>query len=190
MGQALGVCTRLSDNAGTCRPKAACIRSCPQGLSDQQVSDILLVQSTLRGDVDDVKRAIQMGANIETTSAINLKIGETYASDQANAQTPLILACQMGHQDVAELLVQKKAYLLAMDDKGWIPLCYAFAGGHLEIVKLLTLPDNCQTQLKFNRQQKIISDRRNQILSAMPQEKHFQKDMQEEIDTFLSLDAI
>lgn len=186
MGQTIATCSRLSDVGVSCRPKAGCVKSCPQGLNDQQVSNILLIQSTIRGDVDDVKRAIQMGAMIDTTSQIALKVGASSIDDEDRETTPLMIACQMGYQDVAEVLVRKKAYLLATDDRGWTPLCYAFSAGHVAIARLLTLPDICQTVIKLNKQKKKIREKRGELLETVPTEK--QTAIQEEIDAFLDME--
>ncbi len=53
------------------------------------------------------------------------------------SQTPLHLAVEYGHKDVAELLLANKADVEAKAYGGWTPLLNAVFGGHKDVVELL-----------------------------------------------------
>jgi ankyrin repeat protein len=52
-------------------------------------------------------------------------------------QTPLHIATEFGHKDVAELLLANKADVEAKAHGGWTPLLNAVFGGHKDMVELL-----------------------------------------------------
>ena len=52
-------------------------------------------------------------------------------------QTPLHLAADTGHTDLARLLIEKGAEVNAKDDEQQMPLHWAANNGYTEIVKLL-----------------------------------------------------
>ena len=55
--------------------------------------------------------------------------------------TPLMLASHMGHQEVAELLLQAGADRRMKNRFGNTALVLASDGGHAELVRLLSEPD-------------------------------------------------
>lgn len=51
--------------------------------------------------------------------------------------TPLMIACAQGHFSIVEILLKKKANILALDNKGYSALHIAVSMGHASIVNLL-----------------------------------------------------
>jgi ankyrin repeat protein len=60
-----------------------------------------------------------------------------FSHDSYASQTPLHLAAEFGHKDVAELLLANKADIEAKASGGWTPLLQAVFGGHKDLVDLL-----------------------------------------------------
>ena len=77
-----------------------------------------------RGDLDEVKRLIAEGANL---NAIDDKLGGT----------PLHYAALRGHKAIAELLIAKGADVNASDHLGTTALHWTVIFDHLAVVKLL-----------------------------------------------------
>jgi len=90
--------------------------------SDDQCADILLIQSVVRGDIGDVRRALLEGANIES---------------RHGKMTPLMRACAFGHADVVECLVDARANITSRAFGEWTALCYALSAGELDIAFML-----------------------------------------------------
>jgi ankyrin repeat protein len=63
--------------------------------------------------------------------------GLVFNQDSYASQSPLHLAAQYGHKDVAELLLANKADVEANAYGGWTPLLNAVFGGHKDMVELL-----------------------------------------------------
>jgi hypothetical protein len=59
------------------------------------------------------------------------------SQDSYASQTPLHLAVEYGHKDVAELLLANKADVEAKAHGGWTPLLNAVFGGNKDLVELL-----------------------------------------------------
>jgi len=109
-------------------------------LSDKECADITLVQATLRGDVSDVKRALDHGASVNTTADITLRMGDPNKKcrkGKAKHVTPLMRASGLGHEDVVETLLQARALPSQCDSHGWTPMCYALGAGEVEIARTL-----------------------------------------------------
>jgi hypothetical protein len=51
--------------------------------------------------------------------------------------TPLMIASQQGHLDIARLLIQSGAAVDSRDGSGWTPLMLASFHGHLDVISLL-----------------------------------------------------
>ena len=79
-----------------------------------------LLQCVKNGDLDEVKRLILDGADANSTSS--------------NGKSALFLACERGHLDVAEFLLQNGADIAC---SGFNPLVAASRNGHAECVELL-----------------------------------------------------
>ena len=82
-----------------------------------------LHKAAAAGDIEQVKKLISEGANID-------------AKDK-QGRTPLHNAAANGRMEVAELLIEKGANVNALHNSGGTPLHVAVNGGHKEIVELL-----------------------------------------------------
>lgn len=58
-------------------------------------------------------------------------------SQSSDGRTALYLACQAGHVDIVDLLIEQGASIDATDDKGRNPLMAAAAMGHVGVVRRL-----------------------------------------------------
>ena len=109
-------------------------------------------------NLEEAKRAIEAGANINTTKhhywgntplhcaaekgALGVvkylvSQGANIEAKNIRGKTPLYKAAEQGHLEVVRYLVSQGANIEAKDDWGWTPLCQAAVGGYLEIVKYL-----------------------------------------------------
>jgi ankyrin repeat protein len=70
-------------------------------------------------------------------SLIKANPGLVNSQASYGSQTPLHLAVECGHKDVAELLLANKADIEAKAYGGWTPLLQAVFGGHKDLVELL-----------------------------------------------------
>lgn len=108
-----------------------------QQLSEQQCKDVLLVQSVKRGDLQDAKRALSLGANIDNTESLRLCLTYYPPDDAVDDVTPLMSACELGFGELITFLIEHKADPTKKDSRGWNPLCYALSGGELSVVQQL-----------------------------------------------------
>ncbi len=122
-------------------------------------ADDLLLAATTKGDIDDIRKALQAGANVNkkdgyhgyaplnTAACIgNLEIVRTLlerADIDVNAagvdgRTPLYLAAFNGNLEIVKLLLgQPGINVNALEEDGHTPLYSAASCGHVEVVKLL-----------------------------------------------------
>jgi ankyrin repeat protein len=84
-----------------------------------------LHEAALNGKLEKAKALLKANPDLVFNQA-------SYAS-----QTPLHLAAEYGHKDVAELLLDNKANVEAKAYGGWTPLLNAVFGGHKDLVELL-----------------------------------------------------
>jgi ankyrin repeat protein len=96
------------------RPRAARI---PEG------SRTPLHNSSRDGDLDEVRRLLEAGADI--------------GAKDKYGWTPLQRVCLRGHLEVARLLLDRGADARAVDKYGWTPLHRACWNGYLEVARLL-----------------------------------------------------
>merc|ERR1740121_649465 len=102
-------------------PECCTPQMCNRGvdaLDDKECADILLVNGTVRGDLKDVRRALEMGASPNTLAGLTLKMGEPTKGRRKGAalhMTPLMRACEHGHEDVMLCLLEAKASPLQCD---------------------------------------------------------------------------
>jgi hypothetical protein len=108
-------------------------------LSDQECANIALVQAAIRGDAADVTRAIALGASPNTIADITLRMGEPKKGRKTKAchLTPLMRACELGHEDVVIQLLNARASALQCDSHGWTPLCHALGAGEINIARII-----------------------------------------------------
>jgi hypothetical protein len=84
-----------------------------------------LHEAALNGKLEKAKALLKANPGLVFSQA-------SYAN-----QTPLHLASEYGHKDVAELLLANKADVEAKAHGGWTPLLQAVFGGHKDLVELL-----------------------------------------------------
>ncbi len=85
--------------------------------------DKILSSAATRGELEEVKAALEEGANI------NIKSESGF--------TPLMVVCCFNHSDIARFLIEKGADLEIKAKEGITALMFASYNGNLEIVKLL-----------------------------------------------------
>eukprot|EP00933_Yihiella_yeosuensis_P043167 TRINITY_DN37903_c0_g1_i1.p1 TRINITY_DN37903_c0_g1~~TRINITY_DN37903_c0_g1_i1.p1 ORF type:complete len:248 (-),score=48.02 TRINITY_DN37903_c0_g1_i1:119-862(-) len=148
------------------------------GLTDQEYANVLLAQASIRGEVEDVKRALSKGANVDTRAELSIAMGEHSASSLRRL-TPLMRACRCGHAKVVTILVEKEASLWRADADGWTPLCHAIAASELDIARQLLEAAG----VHGNRQKAIARTKLAQIYEQS------EEDLDEkDIDKLLELD--
>lgn len=133
-------------------------------LSDQECADIALVQATVRGEPHDVVRALSLGASPNTIAELTLRMGEPSKKGRrgrAVHMTPLMRACELGHEDVVMCLLKGRASALQCDSHGWTPLCHALGAGEVRLARLLA----SQPGFKLERQKEICRKLQAEILS-------------------------
>ena len=84
-----------------------------------------LHEAAFNGKLEKAEALIKANPNLVNSHA-------SYAE-----QTPLHIAAEFGHKDVAELLLANKADVEALAHGGWTPLLNAVFGGHKDMVELL-----------------------------------------------------
>jgi len=142
MGASTGAVCRPDEDILSCE-RSSCIASCPsssglKSLGEQECADIGLVLATTRGELAGVRRALMMGANPDTTMDLRLKLGDTAPKRCMNSSmTPLMRACELGHEEAAIILLDAKACIDYTDPDGWTPLCHALANGEIGCARLL-----------------------------------------------------
>mmetsp|Transcript_61498 Transcript_61498/g.159703 ORF Transcript_61498/g.159703 Transcript_61498/m.159703 type:complete len:220 (+) Transcript_61498:71-730(+) len=100
------------------------------GLNDKECADISLVRAVMSGDLDEVIKALEKGASVDTQAELNIFMGAK-VSKGLQGVTPLMRAASLGFQDIAKCLVRCRANPGRSDHRGWTALCYALAAGEL-----------------------------------------------------------
>merc|ERR1719215_107906 len=121
-----------------CQPHM-CVRGV-DALDDRECADILLVNGAVRGEVVDVRRALEMGASPNTLAGLTLKMGEPTKGRRRGTAvhtTPIMRCCENGHEDVMLCLIEAKASPVQCDSHGWSALCYALGAGEMKLAQLL-----------------------------------------------------
>ena len=83
-----------------------------------------LLNSSMLGDLKDLRSLIKMGADINQ-------------SGKQHGGTPLWIASEKGHLEIVRLLIESGGSVNQPHKTGATPLHVASQEGHLEIVKLL-----------------------------------------------------
>mmetsp|Transcript_33803 Transcript_33803/g.81958 ORF Transcript_33803/g.81958 Transcript_33803/m.81958 type:complete len:357 (+) Transcript_33803:516-1586(+) len=81
--------------------------------------------------IDDVKRLLESKVNVDFI------VEKKTSEDQVMGQTALHLASDHGFEDLAKLLVEKKASVNLQDEDGYTPLHYAVVCERVPLIKLL-----------------------------------------------------
>ncbi len=66
-----------------------------------------------------------------------LNAGKDVFISNSRGKDLLMIACENGYKDIAELLIEKGADINAYDENYWTPLFYATFNGHIDVVKFL-----------------------------------------------------
>jgi ankyrin repeat protein/ketosteroid isomerase-like protein len=98
---------------------------------DEQVAAQRLMAAVTTGDVDEVRRLIAAGAEIdERFPAVN---------GFNDAHTPLLVAARDGHTEIARLLLEAGADVNATEPTfGAVPLHKAVYNGHVELTRMIS----------------------------------------------------
>lgn len=133
-GYTAGGCAQLECDIGEQFLVASNIRD--DALNDQECADVVLVQAVMRGDLEDVKKAISNGARVDTCAEIALFRG---VRDQQRTKyvTPLMRACDCGRDEVVSHLLRLRADPLRQDSRKFNALCYALGAGELALARVL-----------------------------------------------------
>mmetsp|Transcript_21234 Transcript_21234/g.39947 ORF Transcript_21234/g.39947 Transcript_21234/m.39947 type:complete len:239 (-) Transcript_21234:121-837(-) len=129
------------------------------GLNDQECADVLLAQASVRGEIKDVQRALRDGARIDTRAELCIAMGDASAG-KPRKLTPLMRACQGGHYEVVQCLLNAKASLWRVDSRGWTPLCFALANCELTLARHLLAESGPHRE----RQLKMLLAHRDEII--------------------------
>ncbi len=86
-------------------------------------ADAKLIECAWHDSVDDIKEALEAGANIEVVDG--------------KGMSPLVWASLRGNLQSVSLLLERGANVNSQNRSGWTPLIQASAHGHLAIVKVL-----------------------------------------------------
>mmetsp|Transcript_582 Transcript_582/g.1827 ORF Transcript_582/g.1827 Transcript_582/m.1827 type:complete len:231 (-) Transcript_582:103-795(-) len=116
-----------------------CLMACSlsaDALDDQECADVLLMQAATRGDLEDVEKALSRGACVDNCAELALNMG-VRDHKRVRRVTPLMRACEAGHQEVARRLLLQRADPWRFDTRNWTPLCYALGAGELEVGRVL-----------------------------------------------------
>ncbi len=89
-----------------------------------EVSNNPFHQAVAKGDIEQVKKLLADGADVNTRDE--------------RSQTPLHYAARGGHEEIVRLLIDKGADVnISMEGESWTPLLDAATKGHAQIAKLL-----------------------------------------------------
>jgi ankyrin repeat protein len=99
------------------------LTGCGPSLSVEEASTLLL-ESTMDNDLAGVTRALEQGADIETTEPIG-------------GLTPMIIASNNGYTEIATHLIEAGADVNSADHSGFTPLMGAAQFGHATLIPIL-----------------------------------------------------
>uniref|UniRef100_A0A7S0B7T2 Uncharacterized protein n=1 Tax=Pyrodinium bahamense TaxID=73915 RepID=A0A7S0B7T2_9DINO len=136
-----------------------CDLSRTDALTDQECVDIMLSQAVMRGDLQDMQRALAKGAQVNTIADITLNMG-IRDRKRVKKVTPLMRACEYGHEEVVSRLLEVRADPLRQDTRQWIALCYALGAGELGAARRLI----SETNAVANEQKDIVMSLRHSVL--------------------------
>ncbi|MHA2072722.1 MAG: ankyrin repeat domain-containing protein, partial [Candidatus Thorarchaeota archaeon] len=91
--------------------------------SGRKDADSRLQEAAHDGNFEDVRLAIENGADVETIDGRGMKA--------------IHWAALRGHKDIVEILLEKGADVNGKNTAEWTPIMHASMEGHIEIVKLL-----------------------------------------------------
>ncbi len=94
----------------------------------RNAANALLLKGTSEGNITEVQEALEKGANPNYAPIFG---------DAVAGGNPLHDACALGRRDIAEELLNAKAYVNARDNYSQTPLHRAAASGNAELIRLL-----------------------------------------------------
>eukprot|EP00930_Biecheleria_cincta_P015382 TRINITY_DN12857_c0_g1_i1.p1 TRINITY_DN12857_c0_g1~~TRINITY_DN12857_c0_g1_i1.p1 ORF type:complete len:253 (-),score=59.11 TRINITY_DN12857_c0_g1_i1:169-927(-) len=139
-----------------------CLPEQMAGLSDQECADVLLAQASVRGELQDVQRALGQGASVDTRAELCIAMGDL-SGKKPRKLTPLMRACSAGHSEVVEMLLAANASLWRADADGWTPLCHALGAGELMLARQLLVAAGPHSE----RQKGIARAKQAQVMDAL-----------------------
>ncbi len=127
--------TRQSKRVALCGVFLAAAWMCSASSEELSLDDQLL-SAAHSGDVAQVRRLVEAGANVNAESAVAGMSEEDLRQAGLHGATPLFIAAHGGHVEIAELLIDAGANLNTKSGAE-TPLMVAAFLGHLQIVNLL-----------------------------------------------------
>eukprot|EP00427_Karlodinium_veneficum_P011422 CAMPEP_0169081186 /NCGR_PEP_ID=MMETSP1015-20121227/10873_1 /TAXON_ID=342587 /ORGANISM="Karlodinium micrum, Strain CCMP2283" /LENGTH=242 /DNA_ID=CAMNT_0009140951 /DNA_START=89 /DNA_END=817 /DNA_ORIENTATION=- len=180
VGNIQGCNVALAQNGDGCsslenaRKVKECLDPCVAGrgidpLTDQECANIALVQAAMRGDAEDVSRAIAIGASPNTIADITLRMGEPKKGRKGKAVhlTPLMRACELGHEDVVTQLLNARASAIMCDSHGWTSLCHALGAGEINIARIIAQHPG----INMKRQKEICRKLQSEVVAKCQAER-------------------
>lgn len=110
---------------------------------------ILCIFYFASAQAQDIFNSVQEG-NIEKVKAAITQDKNSIHRLDKDQDTPLHYAAQLGHEQIAELLISNRASLNAQNYLGYTPLHWAASKGHLKVVKML-IAHGADVHLKTKR---------------------------------------
>lgn len=157
--------------------EAVCLGSKPS-LTDTQIYNIQLQKCARLGDFHGVREALSRGAKVNTTALLVIAHGANKSGLDCQGEerrTPLMHACEYGHQEIVKFLVKARASLTVVDENGWSALCHALGEGHVNIsnylIEELLALHNQKKPEQVEEAQVVVSQAQSEILENAPKEK-------------------
>jgi len=122
--------------AQQCCATRCCDRAPVGGLEDRECAEVLLVNGAIRGDVEDVRKALNRGASPNTVAELSLNFGGMSGMKRQSHCRPNVTALMHAVSNdctsVVNLLLDSLASPTACDSRGWNVLCHALAAGEVD----------------------------------------------------------
>merc|ERR1740120_500650 len=120
----------------TCRDKCAPEECCRLSVDDVKVEHQLL-GAIVNGELERAETLLESGPVGLVNCRLNVPLSDGTYMCHSDGATPLHLASLLGHQQLAETLISKRAQIDIADQRGLTPSTYAKRGRHYELQKML-----------------------------------------------------